>query len=192
MHSLFKYSVTSPLLVLLFYDFLEVDAPTAPMQADVSHIPGVPWAPIAPGVPGSPGRPGSPWAPSRPFLVIPGTPGGPKQEGDKDYMNYFLPFFFFLNIGVYICVTFRVLEIIWVSVHQACYGLLGTRCWVNLAWIWSMCLGFFRVPLDLLELPRCSWRRMFSIAPLLLRASVLTFADHCGTGFCLGTASVSV
>lgn len=42
MHCLFKYSVTSSLLVLLVYDFLEVDAATAPMQADVSHIPGVP------------------------------------------------------------------------------------------------------------------------------------------------------
>lgn len=42
MNCLFKYSVTSSLLVLLVYDFLEVDAATAPMQADVSQIPGVP------------------------------------------------------------------------------------------------------------------------------------------------------
>lgn len=93
MHCLFKYSVTSPLLVL-FYDFLEVDAPTAPMQADVSHMPGVPWAPTAPGVPGSPGRPGSPWAPSRPFLLIPGTPGSPKQEGGKTLHVIFPDFHF--------------------------------------------------------------------------------------------------
>lgn len=88
MHCLFKYSVTSSLLVQLVYDFLEVDAATAPMQADVSHIPGVPWAPVVPGVPGSPGSPGSPWAPSRPFLVIPGTPGGPKRERGKIHVIF--------------------------------------------------------------------------------------------------------